>query len=181
MSNPTNLQYSAEHEWVALDGDTARIGVTAYAAERTQPATAGVLLGLMSAGSAFGGLAYGSRSWRLPLPQQFAVALLVLGGGIGVLALPMNVWWFAIASIFAGIIMAPTLTIQSMLVARSASSHHLTEAFTWSSTGLLAGVGAGIEDAREERASPAERQQRLGAPHPGRFAGGEHDCGNHRR
>ena len=33
MSNPTNLQYSAEHEWVALDGDTARIGVTAYAAD----------------------------------------------------------------------------------------------------------------------------------------------------
>ena len=33
MSNPTNLQYSAEHEWVALDGDTARVGVTAYAAE----------------------------------------------------------------------------------------------------------------------------------------------------
>ena len=33
MSNPTHLQYSAEHEWVALDGDTARVGVTAYAAE----------------------------------------------------------------------------------------------------------------------------------------------------
>lgn len=33
MSNPTHLQYSAEHEWVALDGDTARVGVTAYAAD----------------------------------------------------------------------------------------------------------------------------------------------------
>ncbi len=33
MSNPTNLQYSAEHEWVDLDGDTARVGVTAYAAD----------------------------------------------------------------------------------------------------------------------------------------------------
>ncbi|QSR24428.1 glycine cleavage system protein H [Nocardioides aromaticivorans] len=33
MSNPTNLQYSAEHEWIALDGDTARVGVTAYAAD----------------------------------------------------------------------------------------------------------------------------------------------------
>jgi MFS family permease len=120
------------------------IGVTAYAAERHTPATAGVLLGLMSAGSAAGGLAYGSRSWRLPLARQFAVALLVLGGGIGLLAVPMNVWWFGAASILAGIIMAPTLTIQSMLVARNASSRHLTEAFTWSSTGLLAGVGAGI-------------------------------------
>lgn len=33
MSNPTHLQYSAEHEWVALDSGTARVGVTAYAAE----------------------------------------------------------------------------------------------------------------------------------------------------
>lgn len=120
------------------------IGVTAYAAERDAPAAAGVLLGLMSAGSAVGGLAYGSKSWRLPLAQQFAVALAVLGAGIGLLAVPMNFWWFAVASVFAGVIMAPTLTIQSMLVARNAASRHVTEAFTWSSTGLLAGVGAGI-------------------------------------
>jgi glycine cleavage system H protein len=33
MSNPTNLQYTAEHEWVALDGETARVGVTVYAAD----------------------------------------------------------------------------------------------------------------------------------------------------
>ncbi|NYI45052.1 glycine cleavage system H protein [Nocardioides aromaticivorans] len=33
MSNPTHLQYTAEHEWVALDGETARVGVTAYAAD----------------------------------------------------------------------------------------------------------------------------------------------------
>ena len=120
------------------------IGVTAYAAEQGSPASAGVLLGLMSGGSAAGGLAYGGRSWRLPLARQFAVALFVLGAGIALLAVPMNLWWFAAASIVAGIIMAPTLTIQSMLVARNASSRHLTEAFTWSSTGLLAGVGAGI-------------------------------------
>ena len=33
MSNPTNLQYTAQHEWVELDGDTARVGVTGYAAD----------------------------------------------------------------------------------------------------------------------------------------------------
>jgi glycine cleavage system H protein len=30
---PTNLKYAKTHEWVRLDGDTATIGVTAYAAE----------------------------------------------------------------------------------------------------------------------------------------------------
>jgi glycine cleavage system H protein len=28
MSNPTHLPYTAEHEWVALDGDTALDGAT---------------------------------------------------------------------------------------------------------------------------------------------------------
>ncbi|MGN6274132.1 MAG: glycine cleavage system protein GcvH [Protaetiibacter sp.] len=31
--DPT-LKYTAEHEWVAVDGDVARIGITAYAAEK---------------------------------------------------------------------------------------------------------------------------------------------------
>ena len=34
MSNPTNLQYTAEHEWVLVAGDVATIGITAYAAEK---------------------------------------------------------------------------------------------------------------------------------------------------
>jgi len=34
MSNPTNLHYTKEHEWVAIDGDVATIGITAYAAEK---------------------------------------------------------------------------------------------------------------------------------------------------
>ncbi|GAA1537664.1 glycine cleavage system protein GcvH [Nocardioides humi] len=33
MSNPTHLQYTAEHEWISADGDTARVGVTAFAAD----------------------------------------------------------------------------------------------------------------------------------------------------
>ena len=31
---PAELKYTAEHEWVAVDGDVARIGITAYAAEK---------------------------------------------------------------------------------------------------------------------------------------------------
>jgi hypothetical protein len=42
-------------------------------------ALAGVLLGLMSAGSALGGLAYGSRAWHFPLARQFAAARFLLG------------------------------------------------------------------------------------------------------
>lgn len=33
MSNPQNLKYTKEHEWVSVDGDVATVGVTAFAAE----------------------------------------------------------------------------------------------------------------------------------------------------
>lgn len=33
-SVPEDLKYSEEHEWVRLDGDTARIGITEYAQEQ---------------------------------------------------------------------------------------------------------------------------------------------------
>jgi glycine cleavage system H protein len=33
MSNPTNLQYTKEHEWVLVEGDVATVGITKYAAD----------------------------------------------------------------------------------------------------------------------------------------------------
>ncbi len=120
------------------------VGVAAYAAEAGSPALAGVMLGLMSASSVAGGLAYGSRGWRTPLSRQFALVLVLLGVGVAPLALAKSAIAFAALSVLAGIVMAPALTIQAMLVAKTASPQHSTEAFTWSATGLLSGVGIGI-------------------------------------
>lgn len=120
------------------------IGTTAFATEIGEPAFAGVLLGLMSIGSAAGGLVYGSRSWRLPLPQQFTLMLILMGLGILPLALLQTPLGFSIWCLIAGIAMAPALIMQAMLVARIARADQSTEAFTWSSTGLLAGVGLGL-------------------------------------
>lgn len=33
MTNPADLQYTADHEWLKRDGDSAVVGVTAYAVE----------------------------------------------------------------------------------------------------------------------------------------------------
>jgi MFS family permease len=120
------------------------IGVAAYATEVGAPSLAGVLLALMSVGSAAGGLAYGSRGWPLPLARQFAAMLGLMGVGLAWLALPWNPWLFAIWSIVAGIVMAPALIIQSMLVAKTSRPEYSTEAFTWSASALLAGVGLGL-------------------------------------
>ena len=34
MADATTLQDTAEHEWVLVDGDTATVGITAYAADK---------------------------------------------------------------------------------------------------------------------------------------------------
>lgn len=120
------------------------IGVTGFASESGSPALAGLLLGLMSVGSVAGGLAYGSRGWHLPLARQFALTLALMGAGILPLTILSGVWLFAAFSILAGVVMAPALTMQSMLVARTAAPETLAEAFTWSATALLAGVGLGF-------------------------------------
>ena len=121
------------------------LGAAAYAAELDRPALAGVFLGLMSAGSALGGLAYGSRGWHAPLLRQFGTTLAVMGAGLvvlGVVSWPPLV--FGALCIFAGVVMAPALIIQSMLVAKVAKPEHMTEAFTWSTSALLGGVGLGM-------------------------------------
>lgn len=33
MTNPENLKYTKEHEWVLLEGDVATVGITRYAAD----------------------------------------------------------------------------------------------------------------------------------------------------
>lgn len=120
------------------------IGVTAFAADAGMPALAGLILGLMSVGSAAGGLAYGSRNWRLQLAQQFALMLLLMGIGIAALGLISNAIAFTVLGVVAGVVMAPALIIQSMLVARTAPPQYATEAFTWSTSCLLTGVGVGL-------------------------------------
>jgi len=120
------------------------IGVTAYATESGSVALAGLLLGLMSVGSAFGGLAYGSRSWRLRLGPQFSLLLALMGVGLALLSLVSHPAAFAAIGFGAGIVMAPVLIVQSMLVAKSVRPEHTAEAFTWSASALLAGVALGL-------------------------------------
>ena len=33
MANPDHLKYTKEHEWVLIEGDTATVGITRYAAD----------------------------------------------------------------------------------------------------------------------------------------------------
>jgi len=120
------------------------IATTAHAAETGSAAYAGVLLAIMSVGSAAGGLFYGSRTWRMPLSRQFPLTLGLMGAGVAPLAMGLPEWLFALYCIVAGVVMAPALIMQAMLVAKTSRPEYSAEAFTWSTTCLLAGVGIGL-------------------------------------
>lgn len=106
-------------------------------------ANAGALAVLALAALA-GSLAYGSARWHPPLLRRFAAMLAIMSVGLAVLAAPWSLVAFAALCVVAGIVMAPALIIQSMLVAKTAKPEHTTEAFTWATSALLAGVGLGM-------------------------------------
>jgi len=144
LEEPTFVGLLAVVACYATAFGLTEIGVAAFAGEMRRPVLAGVFLAIMSATSAAGGLAYGSRHWHGALSQQFAAMLAILGLGLLPLALPTGGFVFGGLCALAGLVMAPALIIQSMLVAKTARTEYMTEAFTWATSALLIGVAAGM-------------------------------------
>jgi predicted MFS family arabinose efflux permease len=49
-----------------------------------------------------------------------------------------------VVAFIAGATIAPSIAAQSLLVSRMAPQKYATEAFTWSSTFIVSGIGAGM-------------------------------------
>jgi predicted MFS family arabinose efflux permease len=103
-----------------------------------------LLIALSSIGSALGGLAYGAMHVKTPLPRQLPVAMAFLA--LPLLAhLPVSSpWVLAPLAVAAGTLIAPAMTVVSLLVSRYAPAGSTTEAFTWSSTAIVTGIGSGM-------------------------------------
>src|SRR5437762_13208822 len=70
---------------------------------------------------------------------------------MGIMAIPLllhalvtDTVAFAVVAFFAGALIAPSIASQSVMVSRFAPSHYATEAFTWSTTFIVSGLGAGM-------------------------------------
>ena len=120
------------------------IAVTVLAANRGEPAAAGVILAMASVGSTAGALAYGAREWEMPVQRQFVVAVALMCAGLVVLAPISNLYLFAFATVIACAPMAPVIAAQAVLVSRLSPRDALAESFTWGATCLLGGISAGI-------------------------------------
>jgi MFS family permease len=135
--------------FIAMFGITTSFGVLevgypAYATSLAVPALAGVLLAVNSLGSAMGGALYGGTRLKWPLERQFAVCMLVMSVPFYLHAEFMQPVAFGVLAFLAGALIAPTLTAHAVLVSRYAPPKYATEAFTWSSTFIVSGLGFGM-------------------------------------
>jgi MFS family permease len=121
------------------------VGYPAYATSFALPALGGVLLAINSIGSALGGALYGGLHFKAPVERQFAVAMALMTLPLllhaTLLDYPLA---FAVVAFLAGALIAPSVAAQSVLVSRLAPAKYATEAFTWSSTFIVSGLGAGM-------------------------------------
>lgn len=121
------------------------VGYPGYATALGTPAFGGALLALNSLGSATGGALYGGLHFKAPLERQYAAALALMSLPLFLHALVADYRaLFAVVAFLAGMLIAPALTAQTMLVARLAPAKYATEAFTWSSTFIVSGLGMGM-------------------------------------
>jgi MFS family permease len=129
-------------------GLTFSFGVleVSYAAAATQagwPAMGGALLAVNSVGSAIGGAVYGALHLRVSLERQYGAAMALLALMVAAHMLAPSVWWMLPLSLVAGLLIAPALTAQTLMISRLAPPQYATEAFTWSSTFIVSGIGIG--------------------------------------
>ncbi len=120
------------------------VGYPAYATSLAMPAFAGVLLAVNSIGSALGGAIFGGLHLRTPVERQLAAVMWLMSIPVALHAVAGTPFAFGVVAFFAGVFIAPSIACQSVLVSRLAPSRYATEAFTWSGTFILTGLGAGM-------------------------------------
>jgi len=138
----------------------ASVAVPAFAtgyAGHDAPGTAGLLLALWGLGSASGGVWFGTRHFRTPLPRQFAWWAGALALSLAVFAVMPNPVALGVALALGGATIAPGLTVQHNLVGLVAPAAMRTEAYTWMITLSVAAsaLGGAIAGVIADHAGPA--------------------------
>jgi predicted MFS family arabinose efflux permease len=117
--------------------------VVAFTEEDGRPSAAGAVLAVWAAGSLLAGLAVGALpQTRRPL-HQFRSAMTGLALLFAPLALLPSSTWLAVGMFLAGVMISPTLIAMVNLTELGVPSSRLTEALTWTTTGMAVGVAPG--------------------------------------
>jgi MFS family permease len=119
------------------------VGIPSLALHDGSRASTGLLLALWSVGSLCGGLWYGGVAWRLALPDRYRWLLTAAVACVVPLVFARTIPEGMVASLLAGVTIAPVFSCQYALVGRSVTRGSETEAFTWVAAALMAGLSAG--------------------------------------
>ena len=104
---------------------------------------AGLILGTYALGSATGGLWYGSRQWRAPVENRFAVTLVLTVLGVATFWTQPNLVTLTCGIYLCGLTIAPTLIAGFSLIEAQARPGRRTEAMSWLSSGIGVGLALG--------------------------------------
>ena len=122
---------------------TLEVALPAFAQRHGSAGTAGVLLAVLAVASMLGGLWYGSREWSRDPATLILWFSILLPVGLAPLALAHSIAAMAALLALAGLSIAPAAAITFVLISRLVPPGAVTEAFTWLSTGVIAGFALG--------------------------------------
>jgi MFS family permease len=124
----------------------AEVGVPAVAILEGNRAASGWLLALWSGGSLVGGLWAARVRWRLGPAQRWPALLLLVAAGTATAAIgwQFGLGWLGFTLFLAGLGLAPSLAAGYGVISERAAPGRRTDAFAWTTTCLLVGIGAGV-------------------------------------
>ena len=122
---------------------SAEVVVAAFTEEQGRQGAAGAVLAVWAAGSLLAGIVVGA----LPQPpdplRRLRSSILVLGLLFAPMALMSDIPLLALAMFLGGFMISPTLIAMVNLVELTVPSSRLTEALTWTTTGMSVGIAPG--------------------------------------
>lgn len=122
---------------------SAEVIVVAFTEEDGVPGAAGVVLAVWAAGSLLAGVVVGA----LPAPadpvRRLRWSVLVLGALFAPLLVAPGTVWLAAGMFLAGVMISPTMIAATSVIEAYVARSRLTEALTWTTTGLAIGIAPG--------------------------------------
>lgn len=136
-------------------GSTATLGivlgfydlsVTAFAESHGRVGQAGAVLAAFSTAGIVGALLYGTRAWRMPTYQRYALMFVWLGAGLALLPLAGSVLALALISLAPGLALTPIFVANSVLIGELSRGVPSAAAFSGVSSAVMLGfsLGSGV-------------------------------------
>jgi MFS family permease len=121
----------------------AEVITVAFTTEKGQAGLAGVVLAVWAFGSLLAGLWYGSVHWRAPVERRLLIGTVLLALTLAPLPWVDSVLVLGAVLFCCGLTIAPTMVAVTACVEEWVPPQRLTEAITWTVTGILLGVAPG--------------------------------------